>query len=246
LIHNGGRDVTMNTTWPVATVVVAGIVVDLTLHVKSSVPNQEAGINECAPTAVSNSLKYLNDHHSLGIDSAELTIDKMKDATNWDTYGCWIWHNDARSEGEKNAWWEDKDAYIQSKGWSITTRRILPENIDQIIDEIDACEDIEAEIGGHTVCIVGMADLGGGKYSVTIQHDKSQGTAGGLVTETGIWDSATNKWSGALAGWGLNYFVVESPSQVVEIPGFPFPALIGGLIIAISLVMYIRHHTRPK
>lgn len=246
MIFNGGRDVTMNTTWPEATVVVGGTVIDTILHVKSEVPNQEAGINECAPTAISNSLLYLNDQHNLGIDPSELTIGKMKTASNWDAGGCWIWHNEARPAGEKNAFWEDKKAYIEDKGWSITTKRILPADISQVIAEIDACEDIEAEIGGHTVCVVGMADLGSGKYSVTIQHDKSQSTAGGLVTETGIWNSNTNTWSGALAGWGLNYFIVESPSEAPEIPGYPWPALIVGLIIALTLVMSIRRHTRSK
>jgi hypothetical protein len=247
LIYNGGRDIIMNTTWPEAFAVVGGTVIDTILHVKPSVPNQEAGNYECAPTAVSNSLQYLNNYHGLGIDAAELTIAKMKTATNFHAgLGCWIWHNDARAEGEKNAFWEDKKEYIEDKGWSITTKQILPANIGQVIDEIDHCEDVEAEIGGHTVCVVGMADLGGGKYSVTIQHDKSQNTVGGLVTETGIWDSNTNTWSGALAGWGLNYFIVESPSEVIEIPGFPLPALIAGLIIGITLVMSIRQHKVSK
>ena len=129
-------------------------------------------------------------------------------------------------------------------GWSITTKRILAADIGQVIAEIDACEDIEAEIGGHTVTVVGMANLGGGRYSVTIQHDSSQSNVGGLVTETGIWDTNTGSWSGALAGWGLNYFVVESPAPSGEIPGYPLPALIVGLVIALTLVLSIRRRKR--
>ncbi len=245
VIYNGGADVEPVTSWPQATTVIGGPVIDTILHVKNNVPNQEAGLYECAPTAVSNSLQYLNAHHNLGIAAAELTIDKMKDATNFHNgLGCWIWHGDDRPEGEKNAWWEDKDAYIQSMGWSITTKRILAADISQIIAEIDACEDIEAEIGGHTVTVVGMADLGGGKYSVTIQHDSSQSNVGGLVTETGIWDSNTDTWSGALAGWDLNYFVVESPAPSGQIPGYPLPALIVGLVIALTLVLAIRRRKK--
>ncbi len=245
VIYNGGQDIELDPSWPAATPVIGGIVTDTLLHVKANVPNQEAGINECAPTAVSNSLQYLNAHHSLGIAASELTIEKMKNATNWHTYGCWIWPDDNRPEGERNAWYEDKAAYIQEMGWAISTKLILPADISQVIAEIDACEDIEMEIGGHTVCVVGMADLGGGKYSVTIQHDSQQNAAGGTVTETGVWDSNTNTWSGALAGWGLNYFVVESPISV-EIPGNPWPALIIGLVIALTLVISIRRHKRPR
>jgi hypothetical protein len=245
LIFNGGADVQLDPTWPQATVVIGSIVTDVTLHVKNNVPNQEAGLYECAPTAVSNSLQYLNTHHTLGIDPAELTIEKMKDACDFMTgLGCYIWPNPARPEGHQEAWYEDKAAYIQEMGWPISTKRIDPANIAQVIAEIDACEDIEMEIGGHTVTVVGMADLGGGNYSVTIQHDTNQGNAGGCVTESAIWNSNTNTWSGALAGWTINYFIVESPISV-EIPGHPWPALILGLVIALTLILAVRRRKNP-
>ncbi len=244
VIFNGGADIQVDPTWPQATIVIGGLITDTILHVKNNVPNQEAGLLECAPTAVSNSLQYLNTHHSLGINASELTIDKMKDACNFMAgLGCYIWHNDARPAGMRNAWYEDKAAYIQDIGWAITTKRIDPADISDVIAEIDACEDIEMEIAGHTVTVVGMADLGGGNYSVTIQHDTNQGAAGGCVTETAFWDTNTNSWSGALAGWGLNYFIVESPVSV-EIPGFPLPALLVGLVIAIALVLSVRRRKR--
>ncbi|MFX1475724.1 MAG: hypothetical protein ACFFCO_09665 [Promethearchaeota archaeon] len=244
VIYNGGQDVDLESAWPEAVVVMGYQVADIVLHVKNNVPNQEAGPKECAPTAVSNSLQYLNEHHNLGIPAAELTIDKMKNATNFHNgLGCWIWHDGDRPAGEQNAWYEDKAAYLQAMGWGITTKKIDPANIAQVIAEIDACEDVEMEIGGHTVCVVGMADLGGGNYSITIQHDKSQGNVGGTVTETAIWNSNTNTWYGALAGWTINYFIAESPANV-EIPGFPIPALLVGRAIAVTLVLSVRRRKR--
>lgn len=46
-------------------------------------PNQECGINECAPTAVSNGLQYLNRKHNLGMQDNNISIAKMKGATGW-------------------------------------------------------------------------------------------------------------------------------------------------------------------
>ncbi len=40
-------------------------------------PNQPAGPNECTPTAISNSLNFLNNDRKLGIDPNEITIEKM-------------------------------------------------------------------------------------------------------------------------------------------------------------------------
>jgi hypothetical protein len=217
-VYNGGEDVTLHTAPAPAEAVVGGPVADPVQHKKQGVPNQEAGKNECAPTAVSNSVQFLNDKHNLGIDPAELTIDKMKTATQWKvpprTKACYIWHNDSRPEGARNAWWEDKDAYMKAHNLNITTKMVLPKDIGTLIAEIDACQDIEAELNGHTVCVVGMADLGHGNYSVTISHDSNQNeNPGGCITETGIWHSDTGTWSGALAGYGLNYFVVECPKK---------------------------------
>jgi len=96
----------------------------------------------------------------------------------------------------------------------ITTKMVLPTDIDTIAKEIDAHQDVEVELNGHTAAVVGIADLGGGKYSVTISHDTKQGPPAAehdLETETGVWDSTKATWSGALAGYGLNYFVVECP-----------------------------------
>jgi hypothetical protein len=221
VVYNGGEDVVLHTIPPAAAPVVGAAVADPKQHKKKNVPNQDAGENECAPTAVSNSMQFLNDEHKLGMDPSELTIEKMKVATKWKvpprTKACYIWHDDTRPEGHRNAWWEDKDAYMKAKKLPITTKRVMPNDISKIADEIDACQDIEAELNGHTVTVVGIADLGGGKYSVTVKHDKKQGPAGngGLTTETGIWDSNTGKWSGALTGYGLNYFVVECPEKPV-------------------------------
>ena len=227
IIYNGGADVIMHTKPLSSGPVIGGTVVDSAKN--ENFPNQEAGDGECVPTAVSNSLKFLKKKHNLNIKDEDITIEKMKKACNWGekhvdgktVKGAWIFHDDNRPAGEKNAWWEDKDKYMKNHNLPITTKKVSPDKIDDIIKEMKAGQDIEAELKGHTVSVVGIAKLANGKYSVTVAHDKEQGKAGGCVTETGVWDPATKTWSGALSGYGLNYFVVECPKKENKPPNKP-------------------------
>jgi hypothetical protein len=200
---------------PAAAPLVGGAVADPVQHKHTNFPNQQCGPYECAPTAVSNSLQFLNRVHNLGMDASDITIAEMKDATNCEADGCWIDHDDSRPEGQRNAWWEDKAEHMRENGLPISTRKVDAANIGDIADALDRGEDVEAELDGHTVCIIGITDLGGGKYSVTIAHDDDQddGTKA-TVVETGTWDSNTGTWGGALAGYGLNYFIIESPREI--------------------------------
>ncbi len=190
-------------------------------HRNLNFPNQQAGPGECAPTAVSNSLQFLNDAHNMGLNTSNLTIEKMKEACNFNTTaspGCWIFHDDSRDEGQRNAWYEDKNNYMQENNINVSTRRFNKSDIGRIADEMDEDQDIEMEIGGHTVSVVGITEQEDGNFSVTIAHDKNQhNDSEGTVVETGIWNS-TNGWSGALAPYGtnLNYFIVECPIEQEE------------------------------
>jgi hypothetical protein len=229
IVNSGGVDVKLPTAVPTAAPIVGGAVADPIQHINPNFPNQACGLGECAPAAVSNSMQWLNDRYNLGIQADQMTIAKMKTATNWGeklpgVSGCWILPDKGRAEGQQNAWWQDKDLYMKDKahGMPITTTMVLPKDIGKIAGYIDEHQDVEMTVGGHTVAVVGIADLGGGKYEVTFQHDKTQGVGGvhELVKETAIWDSKT--WSGALAGYGFNYFVVECPiKKPVPVPRSP-------------------------
>lgn len=244
IVHNGGVDPSFSTTPAAAGASIGGPVAGIALHKHDNFPNQEAGLQECAPTAVSNSLQFLNTKHGLGMAAADITIAKMKTATKWGSKtvasaagpgvdrvispypagwpdpgvlsGVWIFPDPNGAAGQQNAWWQDKKAYMGANNLPITTRQILPADIGKLIREIDRGQDIEAEIGGHTVAVTGIADLGGGRYAVTVAHDTKQGVAGGTVEETAVWDSTTSTWEGALKNYGLNYFVVECPDNLPD------------------------------
>ncbi len=244
-IANGGVDPDFpETPAAAAGASIGGPVSGIGLHKHDNFPNQETGLAECAPTAVSNSLQFLNTEHDLGMEADDISIDAMKSATNWGTrtvgspgtpgvqrivdpyppgladphsgVGAWIHPDPTAEEGERNAWWQDKSAYMESHDLPITTRQILPGDIAELAREMDRGQDIEAELGGHTVAVTAIADLGDGRYSVTIAHDSKQGAAGGTVEETGIWDPATSSWDGALSAFSLSYFVVECPEGLVD------------------------------
>jgi len=227
IVFNGARDFEMNTEITGAAIVRGGIVQDEPeQHRNLNFPNQQAGPGECAPTAVSNSLQFLNKTHNMGLNASNLTIAKMKEACNWGPLpspGCWIFHNDSRPAGERNAWYEDKNESMADLDINVSTRRFNKTEIGNISDEIDDDQDIEMELGGHTVSVVGIAELENGNFSVTVAHDKNQSNNNaGTVVETGVWN-ATNGWSGALAPYGnnLNYFIVECPKEREEEPNRP-------------------------
>ena len=258
-LHSGGRDVALNTTVPPAAPVVGGAVADPIQHVLQNFPNQPCNEGECAPAAVSNSIQFLNARANLQLDPTQLTIAKMKTATNW-ADGCWVWHDDSRPAGQRNAWWEDKDAYM-SHNLPFTTKNVLAKDIGKIAAWIDAKQDVEMTVGGHTVAVVGMADLGGGRCQVTVKHDTTQGIGGvphKCETESDVWNSNTGKWEkGTItAAQGISYFVVECPLYSVggvDIPVDKFGLLapyIGlastAMIGAAAAVVYVKRAKRRK
>jgi hypothetical protein len=211
IIYPGIKDTVFYTMPPPPEFVVGGEIEDTIQHKHEKFPNQEANSMECTPTAVSNSLKFLNTKHKMGMSDEEISIEKMKIATHWDN-GC-----------DPEMWPLYKDSYMKAHRIPITTRRYKRDEIqmDQIIAEIDACQDIELDLTNspwHTVAIVGIADFEDGRYSVSIAHDAWQDKSGYTIEETGIWDSNTLQWSG-LPWVSLFQFVVECPSDTGDANG---------------------------
>lgn len=195
---------TSNTPMPLgpATPLVGGKLADgETKHVNNTTfPNQEAGKLECGPVAVSNSLQWLNNIHSLGLKPGDIDIDAMKKATGW------------TSNGVPADWFKKKDQYMKDHGIPIETTTVP---IDQVPEKMDKKCDIELDGQVHIVAIVGIAKLDNGKYSITVRHDTKQGEPGGTIDETVTYDPSTNKVEGGtwLDGKRVDNFVVECPKK---------------------------------
>jgi len=209
-IYNCGKEQPFPLAPGAAEVVKGGEVQDAH-HNHADFPNQLAGHYECAPAAVSNSLQFLNREHKLGLKPEDMTIAKWKEVlgfvANWGV--------------SRDGWPALKDAYMKKHGIPITTRVFPAGDIDKIGAEIDAKQDVEMELFGHTVSVVGISRLKNGTYKFDIAHDRFQcdGKTPPKKPENNIWDPVTQSWSGTLTGFGLNYFVVECPKEPAPVPG---------------------------
>ncbi len=180
----------------------------------SGVPNQEAGLNECVPAAISNSLQFLK-KRGLGLDDADITIEKMKEATAWDA-----------EDGAPLApipWWDLKDQYMQRNGLPVITATTT--SLEGALAGLDMHCDVEMRVdidnprpgepGGHVVVVTGLTKLASGDWVITVQHDTMQGEPGGTKSEVVIYRSNDGTiWDGSgINGSKLGRFVVECPAD---------------------------------
>lgn len=163
--------------------------------------NQECGKAECVPAAVSNSLKWLNTKHSLGIPADELTTAKMKTATGW-------------SNGCDYDFPTTKDNYMKNKRFRVSTTTTVDPAV--AVAKVSANCDVELVSTTHCAVVTGIVKNANGTYKITVKHDTEQGEAGGLKTETVIYNPATGKLSGGkwFSGNAFKYFVIECPKPV--------------------------------
>ena len=186
--------------------------VDYAFHDKKNITNQDCGISECVPAAISNSLKFLKKRHKMTdskMEDANISIAKMKTATGWSAGG-------APASPEANAWWNKKKKYMEDNDYPITTT-IHKEDVkmDDIIKEIKKGQDIELRVPGHAAMIVGIIKHANGKYTVSVAHDINQSNPGGTVTQHTIYDPSTGKFTGGtwINGKKLSRIIVECPKE---------------------------------
>jgi len=153
---------------------------------RATFPNQECpNLGECVPTAVSNSLKYLNGLNGLGLTDAQTSIGTMKTATGYDPSpppGCY------------SNWPTTKDNYMKANGYPINTT--TTNNWDDVVTAVNNGADVELRSPTHCATVTAASKGADGKYTFTVSHDTDQGNAGGTKTETVVYDPATGKYTG--------------------------------------------------
>ncbi len=195
----------------------------------AAIANQDCGDGECAPTAVSNSLKMLKNLHPTEMDGLsddagsttdDTDIDTMKPVTGWDADpppgapGIPVGGDYA----DPDAWWNLKCSWMDSNtNYPISTSTITdPANIADILDALNNGEDVELRVPGHVVMVVGAIQYANGDYVLYVAHDTDQENDGGTVIEPIYFDAGTNTFSGPPwadgyeLGNGQALFVVES------------------------------------
>lgn len=183
-------------------------------------PNKDCGTNECVPTAVSNSLEFLQNTTGSPPAGKPTDIGTMKTATNWSP------GTPTRSSGSPEGWADTKRQYMDDNGYGITTEE-HPDpddmNHEATAAECDAAmqairdgKDVEVNGGHHTAAVVGMAKLANDCYVMYVAHDTRQGEDGGCRIEKIIYcpDSPNPRASGGAPGFfggdKINGFTVES------------------------------------
>lgn len=175
-------------------------------------PNQQSKPRGCAPTGVSNSLKWLKAKQGLNLPDDKISPAALATAL----------HQDVHTTGVKifgeNGFVDLKQKYMTELKANVVTSTST--DWAAILKAVKDGKDVELECKGHTVAVTGVSDLGGGKYAVDIAHDTDQkDDAKGTIVERVTFDTATGKFKDGtwITGHGLNYAVIESvpePSTV--------------------------------
>lgn len=176
----------------------------------STFPNREQRRNECAPAAILNSLEYLNDLFALDLPPTELRLQTIKDAIGWTTEGAPVGEDFLNAE-----WVRRKQQSMQDKGLPIVTE--VTTNAALALAAVRARYDVEIRMTGHVACVVGVAELEDGRYSITLSHDNAQSRLdidtddGGTVQEVAILDPKTGILTGTLWSAQFATFIIERP-----------------------------------
>lgn len=201
-----------------------GLVETYTSH-QGSFPNQDCEWHECVPTAVSNSLNWLQEKYGQPPVGKDLSIETMKEATGWDNS-----HSNPDNWGCYEGWADLKRNYMNQNGYEITTTEYPdPDDMDHAatadeckaaMEELRNGQDVELNGLNHCAAIVGMARLKDGRYVIYVSHDTDQEHPGGTRIEKVIYDPNKPNPT-AEGGWGfngklINGFVVECPSTRLE------------------------------
>lgn len=141
--------------------------------------NQESGLFECVPVAVSNCLKHLNTKFKLNVKDEDISIDKLKKVLLTNTF----------KSGTTPEWPFLKTKYLESINAKIETLTFTPNPPDPKIMErlmefvgrnyvIEMCTAYD-----HCVSITSLSRIEGKnkqiKYSMDLTHDTVQGKEGG-------------------------------------------------------------------
>ena len=212
----------------------------LRLEWRSTIPNVEAGTNECAPASAANSLAWLvSEHGYTGVPPLETILDSLKNARHMNT-------DPASGTGDGNMimgklkFIDEFDLPLEVHfqddgmgGGDIVTPSGTAHGQgtrptwDWIEEQVDQGQDVEIGItwlnnagnanGGHWVTLEGKIDFGEGARGLWYRHDTEQDSSGGTDSSHFSWITMRPDSFLVLGNEPSNYIdivVAESPQSV--------------------------------
>ena len=192
-------------TEPIAYVVphpLVGEFVFISAEMRAGFPNREAEKNQCLPSALHNSLTYLNTNFNLNLDPHLLDLQTINDLVGYQ-------HNVGINIPRGKTWVEHLKEGLDAMNYPLKTEETR--SVGVAMAGVRNGYDVEAEYCGHIACVLGIDDLGGGRYAIHVAHDLFQGGAGGLVNETWIHDTNLNLVFGNTWSHTFKRFLIQSP-----------------------------------
>ena len=176
--------------------------------------NQVQKPNECAPGAISNSLKYLKATGKIDFDQ------EINDVKTWTP---WI----SNEKGTGKDWYKDKKTYLEQRG--MTVRYVeAPLTLDEIlflIEQLKDGQDIEMDLKGHVEVLVGIRVRNDGTVEFDLFDDNQTDNKKDPMHTSWLRGTASTDY---VDGKELERFVVECP---VPEPTTMMIMAIGGLAL---------------
>ncbi len=174
--------------------------------------NQVQKKNECAPGAISNSLKYLTDTGKLtGVATG------IEDVKKW---SGWL----GSDKGTDAAWPSKKKAYLEARGLKVRFIEgpLNADKINDLLNQLRDGQDIELDLKGHVETLVGLRWKTDGTVEFDLFDDNQTDDKADPVHTARLMTDGTNQ---LIDGMIFERFVVECP--VPEPVFFQFGALMG-------------------
>jgi hypothetical protein len=179
--------------------------------------NQEQKQNECAPGAISNSLKYLNATGRIsGIP------DNISDVKTWTP-----WIDSANGTGAN--WPAKKKEYLEKHGMTVRNIEVplTYEKVIDLIDQLNAGQDIEMDLKGHVETLVGIRLKEDGTVDLDLYDDNQLGDGVDKMHTSTLMTDGTNQLVDKMV---FERMVVECPvPEPATLLGFGVPMLMIGL-----------------
>jgi hypothetical protein len=197
-----GRNIATDPLIYVSPQPLVGDMVITSAEMPAGFPNRETEKNQCLPSALHNSLTYLNTNFNLNLDPALLDIETINGLVGYQ-------HNVGCDIPRGLTWVEHLKEGLDDLDYPLITEET--QSVAAAMVAVRNGHDVEAEYCGHIACVLDIDDLGDGRYAIHVTHDLFQGGAGGLVNETWIHDTNLNLVSGNFWSHTFKRFLIQYP-----------------------------------